>query len=84
MLCDDDVISSKDLPVEVSRETAGDHMLSRDTWHGFTLGSIIKQTEMKVIGEALKHVKGNKLKAAQLLNISRSTLYAKIEEYHIT
>jgi transcriptional regulator with PAS, ATPase and Fis domain len=84
MLCDNDVISSKDLPMEVTRETKGDHILSSDNWRGFTLGTIIKRTEMKVIAEVLKHVKGNKLKAAQLLNISRSTLYAKIEEYHIT
>jgi len=59
-------------------------MLSSDTWHGLTLGTIIKRTEKKVIAEGLKHVKGNKFKAAQLLNISRSTLYTKIEEYHIT
>ena len=84
MLCDNDVISSKDLPMEVTRETEGQHMLSSDNWHGCTLGTIIKRTEMKVIAEALKHVKGNKLKAAQLLNISRSTLYTKIEEYNIT
>jgi two-component system NtrC family response regulator len=84
MLCDNDVISAKDLPMEVTGETKGHHILSSDKWHGFTLGTIIKRTEMKVIAEALKHVKGNKLKAAQLLNISRSTLYAKIEEYHIT
>jgi DNA-binding NtrC family response regulator/nitrogen-specific signal transduction histidine kinase len=84
MLCDNDVISSKDLPMEVTRETEGHHLLSSDNWHGCTLSAIIKRTEMQVIGEALKHVKGNKLKAAQLLNISRSTLYAKIEEYHLT
>jgi len=84
MLCDNDVISSKDLPMEVTGETGGHHIQSSDHWQGCTLGTIIKRTEMKVIADVLKQVKGNKLKAAQLLNISRSTLYTKIEEYNIT
>lgn len=84
MLCDSDVIGAKDLPAEITGEPKGKQLPTGDAWHGFTLGAIIKRTEEKVIGEALRQVKGNKLKAARLLNISRSTLYAKMEEYHIT
>ncbi|MEI2739363.1 MAG: helix-turn-helix domain-containing protein [Chitinophagaceae bacterium] len=31
----------------------------------------------------LKHTNGNKTEAARLLNIGLTTLYRKIEEYHL-
>ncbi len=74
MLCEGDLISSKDLPLEVRRD---------DSEPELSLEEVKNRTEKEAILQALKQAKGNKLKAAKLLNISRTTLYAKIEEYHI-
>ncbi len=43
-----------------------------------------EQRERELIERILKEVNYNKLKAARLLNINRSTLYAKMEKYNIT
>jgi DNA-binding NtrC family response regulator len=82
MLSENDVIGLQDLPSEVRKGTGGDHVAS-DNWNGQTLNQILKHTEKRVISQILKQVKGNKLKAAKLLKISRSTLYTKIEDYQI-
>ena len=39
--------------------------------------------EKKHIEKVLLHTKGNKTKAADLLDIGLTTLYRKLEEYHI-
>lgn len=43
-----------------------------------------EQKEKELIEQTLKEVKYNKQKAARLLNINRSTLYAKMEKYNIS
>jgi transcriptional regulator with PAS, ATPase and Fis domain len=43
----------------------------------------INQTEKEVILQALKKSKGNRTKAAELLGVSRTTLYQKMKKYHI-
>jgi len=48
-----------------------------------SLKSIIEETEKEAIINCLKTTKGNKLKTAKRLNISRSSLYEKIERYGI-
>lgn len=40
--------------------------------------------EKNHIRKILKHTKGNKTEAARLMNIGVTTLYRKIEEYHLT
>ncbi len=67
MLSDNDVIGLEDLPGEVTESTEGDDLLSSDHWRGLTLGPIIKRTEMKVIAETLKEVKGNKLQGSTVV-----------------
>ena len=83
MLCESNLISYKDLKLEVRRDTKEDQAPSNDRGQELTLESKKERMERETILEVLKQVKGNKLKAARLLNISRSTLYAKIEKYHI-
>ena len=83
MLSENDVIGLEDLPGEVRGARKGDCPVSIDHCRGLTLSQILKRTERKVISEMLKEVRGNKLQAAKLLKISRSTLYTKIEEYQI-
>ena len=43
----------------------------------------INQTEKEVILQALKKSKGNRTKAAELLGVSRTTLYQKMKKYQI-
>jgi Nif-specific regulatory protein len=45
--------------------------------------STLEEIEQHHIRKALRHAKGNKRKAAQLLNIARDTMYKKIEKYGI-
>jgi DNA-binding NtrC family response regulator len=82
MLSENDVIGLQDLPSEVRGNTEEDYMAG-DNWNGEPLSQILKRTERCVISQTLKQVKGNKLKAAKLLKISRSTLYTKIDEYQL-
>ena len=83
MLCENNLIRCNDLPLEVDKDIREDQKPSDDKEQPFTLGGIKERTERDIILQALKQVNGNKLKAAKLLNISRSTLYAKIEKYQI-
>lgn len=47
------------------------------------LKDALEQTERDLLERYLKMNKGNKYKTAKMLNISRSTLYEKIEKYNI-
>ena len=83
MLCDHAVIGVEDLPPEVRRQIKEGVRGPDKGWHGLSLHQIVRRTEKKIISRMLRLVNGNKVKAARLLNISRSTLYAKMEEYQI-
>ena len=49
----------------------------------FKPGIPLSEVEKTMIMETLKAVRGNKLKAANILGISRRSLYNKLEEYNI-
>ena len=83
MLCENNLIRCNDLPLEMEKDTREDEKPPDEKEQPPTLGGIKERTERDMILQALKQVNGNKLKAAKLLNISRSTLYAKIEKYRI-
>jgi len=83
MLCESNLISYKNLSLEVRSDTREDQAPSNDRVQELTLEDKKERMEREAILQVLKQVKGNKLKAAKLLNISRSTLYAKIEKYNI-
>lgn len=48
-----------------------------------TLREAVEEVEKVTIIRTLKAVNGNKLKASKLLGISRTSLYEKVEKYHI-
>ncbi len=82
MLCEREAIGIADLPPEV-RAVWRPPVGWNGVRHNVSLQQIIKRTEKKMISRMLRRMNGNKLKAARMLNISRSTLYAKMEEYGI-
>jgi two-component system response regulator HydG len=49
----------------------------------FKPGTSLSEVEKTMIIQTLKAVKGNKLKASNILGISRRSLYNKLEEYNI-
>lgn len=64
-------LDTGDLPAEL--QNSGNH------FSAFDLAGVEKAHIQKV----LKHTRGNKTEAARLLNIGLTTLYRKIEEYHL-
>lgn len=44
---------------------------------------IIKEVEVSILEVTMKHVGGNKSKAAEILGINRNTLHKKIQQYNI-
>jgi len=72
ILSDRDRIFPEDLPYEIQKQQDSQA-------HSLSLMSV----EKKHIEKVLLHTKGNKTKAADLLGIGLTTLYRKLEEYHI-
>lgn len=72
ILADDTAILPAQLPYDIQQQ---DNSLSR----GLSLAEVEKMHIRKV----LEHTKGNKTKTAELLGIGLTTLYRKMEEYHI-
>jgi len=72
ILCDRDKILTEDLPYEIQKQQGSQA-------HSLSLMSVEKIHIEKV----LLHTKGNKTRAADLLGIGLTTLYRKLEEYHI-
>ncbi len=52
-------------------------------WHGESLRDIIKETECVIIRDALHRNKGNRMKTARDLDMSRRALQYKIAEYNL-
>ncbi len=77
MVAATDSIRKKDLPEMVRRK------IVPGTEIRFRAGTPLTDIERLTIIKTLKMAKGNKLKAAELLGISRRSLYNKIEEYGI-
>jgi two-component system response regulator AtoC len=83
MLSEREIMGVEDLPPEVRRVIKRPDAGCVSGWNSLSLQQIIKRTEKKMISRMLRLMNGNKVKAARMLNISRSTLYAKMEEYGI-
>lgn len=69
------IIQPKHLPEEITGNFSTKEIKS--------LKERVEEIEKQTIIEAIEAVMGNKAKAARLLNISRASLYEKIEKYHL-
>ncbi|MGG2468350.1 sigma-54 dependent transcriptional regulator PrdR [Paraclostridium bifermentans] len=75
-----DIIDKDDIPVYIVESS---QHISVDEEYPLDLNKAISKLEVKTIKVALSMTNGNKAKAAKILNIPRTTLYYKIEQYDI-
>jgi transcriptional regulator with PAS, ATPase and Fis domain len=82
-LADSDTILPAHLPSYI-RKKAFDSYASEDSQKSIiSLKEAIEKAEKDSIIKCLEYTKGNKLKTAKLLDMSRSSLYEKMERYQI-
>jgi two-component system response regulator HydG len=77
MIASKGIINKKHLPLNIFEGTAYNEEIR------FQAGTPLPEIERESIIKTIKKVRGNKLKAAELLGISRRSLYNKLEEYNI-
>jgi PAS domain S-box-containing protein len=73
------VISRRDLPRSIAGGGAG----AAPSEESRTLRFLLRHTEEEILRAALREAKGDKLAAAARLGISKSSMYAKLEQYGI-
>lgn len=92
IICKNSMIEVADLPVDIQSKGVTDianpekpavnlHLLSVET--SLSIPAATSLLEKQMIAEALSRTKGNKSKAAKLLEISERTLWYKVREYNI-
>ncbi len=69
------VIEPQDLPAYLTRKTTG-NSLHFPTFH---LQTILQEAERRTLERALRQARGNRNKAAQLVGLSRASLYRKLK-----
>ena len=74
MLSRSEQLTEQDLPDAIARATA-----SAPSSLAFEIGTTLDEIELRVIRETLRHTKGDKSVAAQLLGISTRTIYRKLD-----
>ena len=74
VLSRDDTFGERDLPDHIATGTG-----NVPTQLTFEVGTTLDEIELRVIRETLKHTKGDKSVAAQLLGISTRTIYRKLD-----
>lgn len=84
VLCDGPTISLEHFPEEIQKPTSSIPEQLESPEHLTNIANLPPYiSEEDEIIEALKHARGNKSKAARLLNIDRSTLYRKMQRIGI-
>ena len=69
-----DTLTEQDLPEAIVRASPE----AKSSWT-FEVGTTLDEIELRVIKETLRHAKGDKALAAQLLGISPRTIYRKLD-----
>lgn len=75
VLCRGEVLTIDDLPEAIAAASAPPPMALT-----FSIGTPLEEVENRLIRETLRHTKGDKSLAAQLLGISTRTIYRKLGE----
>ena len=78
MLCRGDKLSVEDLPDVVRQGDGGEPSTLT-----FSVGTPLDEVERRLIRETLRHARGDKSLAAQLLGISTRTIYRKLGELEV-
>lgn len=81
IMCNEEVITSEFLPKYIFTKNL-DSFLNYNI-NSFDLNESVKNLEVNLIKKALDMTSGNKLEAAKILNIPRTTLHSKIKKYRI-
>jgi len=69
-----DTLAEQDLPDAIAKATP-----DAKNSLAFEIGTTLDELELRVIRETLRHTKGDKGLAAQLLGISTRTIYRKLD-----
>ncbi len=77
------MIFAEDLPAHLTPESPVRQGQAASSWQGKSMREIIKDTECEIIRAALRRNKGNRMKTARDLDMSRRALQYKIEEYNL-
>ncbi len=83
VLAEENTLTSEILPPELLRQSGNSSGDDIFFWDEFSIKSNTKKLEKQLITKALIETKGNKTKAASLLEISLPALLYKIKEYSI-
>ena len=75
-----DIIEKDDIPMYIVESNSENNTNEE---YPLDLNQAISKLEVKTIKKALEMTNGNKAKAAKILNIPRTTLYYKMEQYNI-
>ena len=81
ILSKENTIDKEDIPVEIVNNINISPFVDLSIDKTFDLKMAVENFEKKLIIDALSAVKGNKVQAAELLKIKRSTLYYKLNLY---
>ncbi len=82
IMCDNDTISIEHLPGNIT-STENSTSVQQNLFSGFSLKKAQKELEKQLISHTLEHCRGNKSKAAELLEISYPSLLNKIKLYDL-
>ncbi|MCO6360956.1 sigma-54-dependent transcriptional regulator [Roseivirga pacifica] len=83
LLCQEEEIGLAHIPSTLVEESRSEEPEASDGTNGYDLKNMQEHREKETIERVLMEVRYNKTKAAELLNIDRTTLYNKLAKYNI-
>ena len=83
LLCQEEEIGLTHIPSTLVEESRSERQEASASTNGYDLKNMQEHREKETIERVLMEVRYNKTKAAELLNIDRTTLYNKLAKYNI-